>query len=343
MDYSIISKNRGKIMSLSIISIIIFHYFEDVNIYKNASILLLKCSRIFSYFIGSIGVDIFLIVSALGLYYSFTKNNNIKDFYVKRIKRVFIPYLIIGGVYWIIFDFVINKYTISKFFLDYFWITFIIEKNTTFWYIFAIIILYISFPFLYKFLKKGNIYLKTLLLVFLNIVINLLLHLFCRNLYNNIEIFLTRIPNFIYGIYLASKVYNNDKITKKNIYISLIFIIAVVIIKIATIIISTKIFYLISRYLNLIFAINSVLLMSIILEKINVKFINIPLEKISKYTLELYIFHVAYREIFNYYNLYTSLFKYEIIMLILAISSSIMFNKTYTYLIKKIDERNKIV
>lgn len=48
--------------------------------------------------LASVGVDIFLLVSGLGLWYSLKKKMNmvkIKDWYIRRYKRILIPYIII--------------------------------------------------------------------------------------------------------------------------------------------------------------------------------------------------------------------------------------------------------
>ena len=120
MDLKVISKHRGKIMGLAIISIIIFHYFEDIKIFNNVSLGLTRIAQLYNITIGSCGVDIFIMLSAIGVYFSYAKNSNIGEFYIKRIKRVLIPYIILCGAYWIIFDLFIKKTTLSVFWKDFF-------------------------------------------------------------------------------------------------------------------------------------------------------------------------------------------------------------------------------
>lgn len=67
-DYSILSKYKNELMGISIILIIIFHFF-DINV-NCANMLICK---LWSGVISSIGVDIFLILSGIGIYYSFSK------------------------------------------------------------------------------------------------------------------------------------------------------------------------------------------------------------------------------------------------------------------------------
>lgn len=336
MNFEVLSKHREKIMGLAIISIIIFHYFEDVRIFMNVSPIIIKISKIYNVIIGSIGVDIFLIVSAIGLYYSYSKNNNLVEFYKKRIKRVLIPYIIICGIYWIVLDIFIKKLSIIYFFKDFLWISFFTEHVTTFWYILAIVILYFLFPIIYRFINNGgNKKYKLLILTMLDILLNIFIFIFNRNLYNNIEIFLIRVLDFIIGMFLAQKVYNKDKISKKYIIKCGILLLVTFSFKLLLFKFMASIYYLINRYLTAIIAITGTILLAIALENINFRRINEILKSVGQYTLELYIFHVAYRELFNYFNHYTSILKFEILMLVLSIISSIAFNKTYKYLSTK--------
>ena len=102
LSFSIFSKYREILMGMAILSILIFHYTEDCSTFGinyNGFVKLYKT------YIGSSGVDIFLLLSGLGLYYSFSKDNTIKNFYFKRVKRVLIPYLIVSVPVYIWYDF----------------------------------------------------------------------------------------------------------------------------------------------------------------------------------------------------------------------------------------------
>ena len=96
-----------------------------------------------------------------------------------------------------------------------------------------------------------------------------------------------------------------------------------------------RIYYLIIRYITVILSIIAIIIIALLFEKIKIKYIENILETTGKYTLELYIFHIAYRELFNYFNYSTSVFKYEIVMVILTVISSIAFNKIYGYIINQ--------
>ena len=153
VNFNIFSKYREVLMGMAILSILVFHYTEDCyvsNINYNGIV------RLYKTYIGSSGVDIFLLLSGLGLYYSFSKNSSIKDFYCKRLKRVLIPYFIIAIPVYFWYDFIYLSDGIIPFIKNLFFITLFTEGNILFWYIFFIIICYIIFSFIYKFIYKSK-------------------------------------------------------------------------------------------------------------------------------------------------------------------------------------------
>lgn len=74
------SRYRSSMFGISIIDIMVFHYFEHIR----SAHLLLKSEQFWYYYIGSTGVDFFLFLSGMGLFYSLTKNDDICQFYKKK-------------------------------------------------------------------------------------------------------------------------------------------------------------------------------------------------------------------------------------------------------------------
>lgn len=78
---------RTEIMALSIIWVMLLHgceLYPSVNI----PVFTMLCE------LGNIGVDIFLLLSGYGLYFSMRKNLDKIGFYKKRLKKVAFPFLI---------------------------------------------------------------------------------------------------------------------------------------------------------------------------------------------------------------------------------------------------------
>ena len=72
----------------------------------------------------TVGVDVFLFLSGVGLYYSFTKKKTkYIDFQKKRIARLFPLYFVIAGITYFISDLIINNWGIGKFLRDLFFVS----------------------------------------------------------------------------------------------------------------------------------------------------------------------------------------------------------------------------
>lgn len=70
-SYELLSKYRGVLMGVQILLIMAFHYTEDLS---NAADHFNGPAQVFYDYIGSSGVDMFLMISGLGLYYSWKRN-----------------------------------------------------------------------------------------------------------------------------------------------------------------------------------------------------------------------------------------------------------------------------
>ena len=137
--------------------------------------------------IGSCGVDIFMLLSSMGLYLSLQKNSHILSFYKKRINRI-LPCFILLFPLWI---FTMRNYNI-------------IIYLSAMWFILAILIFYFAYPFFYKLIKK-----KKHLSIFLtlSIVITALLTLYLHKtgdnyVYSTWNNTVQRIPIFVTGTLL---------------------------------------------------------------------------------------------------------------------------------------------
>ena len=100
-NWNVFSKNRDAIYGVAIISIIIFHFFEDVassNISGGRF-----AGEIYNTFVGSVGVEFFIFLSGVGLYFSMTKDSRVRYFFQKRLKRILPTYLTVAVPYWILF------------------------------------------------------------------------------------------------------------------------------------------------------------------------------------------------------------------------------------------------
>lgn len=298
-----ISKYRDELFGIAIISIMVFHYFEGVL----TSEYMEGASRVFAKLyigaVGSIGVDIFLYLSGIGIYYSLDKNPKLLDFYFRRVKRVLIPYVVLGGLFWIIKDILIQQVSIEKFFYDFTLLSFWGNGERVFWYISFISILYIVSPLLYKIGKRGAV-----IFCILSVVVSIIFYVFCRELFNYTEIAVLRIPIYLFGFYCGRLCKSEKYVGKEVLYM--------LILSVPLRIIGGLINFPFERLVNVFYAVFLIFLyITVRLHLIKKARLNI-LINIGQLSLELYIVHVAIRNVMGDLGLKTeNLLTYIICMI----------------------------
>lgn len=250
---------RNFILGIAILMVIIYHLFCWV--YNPLGRLN----------IGYVGVDIFLFFSGFGLTYSFTKNN-LKEFYKRRLKKIYPLYLIVCII---IISITTQHFTpvnrfISDSLLKITTLSYYLDpENSIDWYLNSLFLFYLIFPLLYKLCKvKGFKAYIGLILIY--ITFNLCAQIFFNyKIYWKYDCFLARIPIFCLGIIHVTHSLEKESIKKIAIW-SLLPIIPL---------------YSLSPFFSISLLAPLLLLLS---NKIAYK-INLPLlEYIGKHTLELY-------------------------------------------------------
>lgn len=170
---------------------------------------------VFGRSMGNVGVDMFLLLSGIGLYFSFSKDPHVGSFWKRRLMRVLPTALLIAAIYFSI------RYTTGRedsgllFYLSRLtFLHFFFTGERVFWFISLILLLYLLFPLIYKaiarFGGKG-----TAVMVVGIVAVNLLLRWLAPSLYAMWEIALCRIPVFIVGIWLGKYVKEKREISRK--------------------------------------------------------------------------------------------------------------------------------
>lgn len=304
-DWSYLSKYRNSIYGVSIILVILFHFFDRVRHLNGA---FSEIARLYWILIGSVGVDIFLIMSGMSLFYSMKKHSNVLEFYKKRCKRIIIPYLIIGFIYWYIKDIAVRQLGIKALLKDLFFVTFFTDGDRSLWFIIAIIIIYLIYPLLFKIydkIDKGNDIL-TMLLIGSIVGLNYLAYLNNKELYDNIEIMLTRFPAIVLGTYCGKKAYNKASIRKLDIGVigaSISIDLAISFYRIL------KVGYIgekVLRYIQIARGIVVIFLIVLLFSIIKNKRVEELTSIVGNYSLELYLIHVSIFELFDEFGVQTT-------------------------------------
>jgi len=201
-NWGLLSKHRTSIMACAILWVVLFHGGE-----LGLKVMKLLVRR------GNMGVDIFLLLSGIGLCFSYRKNPDPVPFYKRRIKRVLIPYLFIGGSFWVVIDLLWKK-DVILFLKDITMLSFWKDGIVRVWYISLILILYTLFPLIWKMVcREGRIKkLRIVLLITVVMGINFILHRCLPDWFDKVGVALTRIPVFLIGIVLADRVWEKQPV-----------------------------------------------------------------------------------------------------------------------------------
>lgn len=199
-----ISQRRSFLMGIAIILIMFCHNTVRWPYYT-------ELWKVFSQF-AQCGVDIFLLLSGYGLFYSYQKKGGL-FFLKKRLKRIIPTYLIISGAY--IFFIYLMGGDLWQTIWDYSLVSFFLEGNLRVWFIAAILLLYLLFPLIYHIAKHDGATLGTIIVIW-GVVLGIA---FCSNIsvLNRINsIFIVRIPVFILGAAAARKEQQQEQIGNKR-------------------------------------------------------------------------------------------------------------------------------
>lgn len=331
-SFSNLSKYRNALMGLQILLIVFFHYTEDC---MNSEIHCYRLIRYYFHYIRSSGVDIFLLLSGMGLYFSWKKNPNFHAFIKKRLGRVLVPYCAVAIPGWLWRDVFFEGTGSIQFFKDVTFLSFFTDGQRWFWYILMILVCYLIFPFLYSLVEDTKNYkcaiLRIALLCLFTTVISVVLKVYFPEQFEKFSIALVRFPAFFVGCLMGKAVYEKREIPVWGVYAGLLSagILAVGFRLVYVIIIQVYV----QAFLN--FALCLFVIMAAerifvrgegVLVQITNKVKQI-LEWLGGYSLELYLLHVFVRRVMNKMGYPTYLVKYEVIMIVISIFLSILLGK----------------
>lgn len=297
MRLDIVSKYRSPIYGLAILWVVIFHgaAIDKVDYAFGHHSLAWLQSIIEA---GNVGVDVFLLLSGICLYFSFCKKQDAYAFMKKRIARVIPPVIIIYGVYWLIRYFVAGSPEgfVGRITMIQFWLT----GDQSIWFVSLIIVLYFVYPYLYWFLfstDSPNIrFMALLALTYLMIVS---VSLISPDWYNHVEIALTRIPSFLLGCWMGKYVYEKRSVP------ALFSVLAVVVSILFVVVLSQGVLHGMARrffYLlgGLSFAYSFALMFGVfekvtVIQRTLVRF----LAFVGTFSLELYLAHIMLNQVWR--------------------------------------------
>ena len=289
-EFSSINKYRRFLFGIATIWIAWFHsYMLDFS--KVEALSFLNFGFLFEILkrLGNIGVDIFLLLSGIGLYFSFSKNPNLIQFYKKRIIRI----LPCSVILVLIVTYLSHVETLRLFIIRVTFLNFLFfrDDDQTFWYIPAILLLYLLFPVFYHVIQKFKLPGALILIAISCVITAIAFFVNFEMFFYQWEMLLTRIPVFIVGILMARVIKNEKKLSNEKALIlcllGLIYMIAIHIIDLFI----TQRYIFVWHYLYLPLAVFLVFFFSYIRSHVRLAIIVKPIEFVGDFSLEMYLIH----------------------------------------------------
>jgi peptidoglycan/LPS O-acetylase OafA/YrhL len=168
--------------------------------------------------LGSLGVDAFLILSGISLYFSITKRPSISEYAARRISRLLPSAALLFGGIWI-YSFTFLEGDIPQLIVRFAGISLWFEGNKTgTWYVSAILVCYFLYPYIYSWLfsnrlSEWKLIERWSLLLLLSLVCFWAMHKLNLGYFKMIEIALGRIPSFLIGCLLGKGIYEKKTIS----------------------------------------------------------------------------------------------------------------------------------
>ena len=327
-----IMKYRNEIFGIAAIWVIMFHIQGNVG---GLPIPILP--SIFG--VGNMGVDIFLLLSAIGLYHSYNKNT-VLNFYLHRLKRVLLPYLALALPYFIWYNFIYLDKSFVQFVLNISTLNYWISGDHPTWYVAFVIVAYTIYPLLQEIYKK-NKYLTIVVFTLLAVLIEIILWKANSPIYLNCERALSRIPIFLFGAFVAH--FTDREIIINKLVVLLAFLVSlfgIVIFPVTAM--NVPVFVI--RYFYGFLSISVIIVYTYIRHLGFFKCLAVAAKWLGSISFECYIIHVFAIRIITAYSLWRSLNMYLWYLIIPILT--IIFAKLFGALMGKLmslttKEKNK--
>ena len=298
--YGLVSKYRAELMGFAIL-MIMFCHLDVAQSHNGFDVSFLgKVLHTFT-----VGVDVFMFLSGLGLYYSYSsKQPSYWSFEKKRLIRILPLYFIIAGATYILFDLILRKLTLAKLFRDLFFLSWFLSGSTLYWYILAIVCFYALFPLLYRFIHGGKHGLVKV--VVFSVLWWTLVGVGSKHsaMLESFKIALDRLPIFMFGIYCGKLVRENRRLRAVEwlSYFIIGYLALIILLRTRVRALSFVLYYPVRALLGLSVIATLILIMELLNRRIPrmARMLSEGMRWLGGLTLECYLFHQSYLILFAF-------------------------------------------
>ena len=320
-----ISRYRGELMGAAMLFIMLFH----VSLPRNDLFFGLRR-------MGNIGVDMFLFLSGIGLWFSWMKKSSARHFFTKRYLRIYPAWLIMACLYYIPRfhggDFMAWLDLIGDITINWdFWL----HDELTFWYIPAIMMLYCFAPAYMELIRRHPIY-RWLPVVMIMWCILVEYVTPIHQAVGHIEIFWSRVPIFFIGINMGEMVRTKQRIDGAGIWMVIILFVMTLF---ASIFLEQQrhgLFPLyVERMLYIPLTLTSILLLNRVFRR-TPKWFNKTFKFVGALSLECYLIHIHF--VLAYISKSWSYWPTFMVCLLITLPLAFVLSKLVEYLSKQIEK-----
>lgn len=320
-----ISRYRGELMGAAMLFIMLFH----VSLPRNDLFFGLRR-------MGNIGVDMFLFLSGIGLWFSWMKKSSARHFFTKRYLRIYPAWLIMACLYYIPRfhggDFMAWLDLIGDITINWdFWL----HDELTFWYIPAIMMLYCFAPAYMELIRRHPIY-RWLPVVMIMWCILVEYVTPIHQAVGHIEIFWSRVPIFFIGINMGEMVRTKQRIDGAGIWMVIILFVMTLF---ASIFLEQQrhgLFPLyVERMLYIPLTLTSILLLNRVFRR-TPKWFNKTFKFVGALSLECYLIHIHF--VLAYIPQPWSYWPTFMVCLLITLPLAFVLSKLVEYLSKQIEK-----
>lgn len=160
--------------------------------------------------LGNFGVDVFMLLSGVSCYFSWTKNRDAGLFLKKRLVRVAPTVLLICGSFWTLWVLSGEMHWTELLYKATLVLPIFSEGSLGAWYVAAILMLYAAYPYIHAVIygvgggySEKRMFSRIVILCIAVLFGFWMLHKYNLVLFRNIEIMVARVPSFCIGVYLG--------------------------------------------------------------------------------------------------------------------------------------------
>lgn len=173
---------------------------------------------------GNVGVDIFLFLSGVGLWFSWVKTPDVLRFYRRRLLRIVPTWIVVATAFYLPDYLVARRFShsivdlIGDITINWdFWL----HDELTFWYVPAIMALYLVAPWYMRLVQSRPVYRwLPLLMVIWCVMVQWVLPI--HHAVGHIEIFWSRVPIFFIGINFGEMVRTRRQLSSDAVWLLLV-------------------------------------------------------------------------------------------------------------------------